>query len=61
MTRYNDAVDEGWYGDFDEQLHDARVLSYREGVDEVLTYIQSIHRYDTLLSELRWAIKEGII
>lgn len=60
MTRYND---EHWdmEGDFDDMLRDMAVISYREGVDEVLTYIQSIHRYDTLLAELRWAIKEGII
>ena len=60
MTRYND---EQWdmEGDFDDMLRDQGVLSYREGVDEVLTYIQSIHRYDTLLAELRWAIKEGIL
>lgn len=60
MTRYNDYVSDE-YGDFDEQIHDASVSGYREGVDRVLTYIESIHRHDTLLSELRWAIKEGII
>lgn len=60
MTRYND---EQWdmEGDFDDMLRDMAVISYREGVDQVLAYIESIHRYDTLLSELRWAIKEGII
>lgn len=60
MTRYND---EQWdmEGDFDDMLRDMAVMCYREGVDRVLTYIESIHRYDTLLAELRWAIKEGII
>lgn len=66
MTRYNDPVEEGWYGDFDEQMHDQLVTGYREGVDRVLTYIKSLNPqadtpYYGLLSELRWAIKEGII
>lgn len=60
MTRYND---EQWdmEGDFDDMLRDMAVLSYREGVDRVLTYIESIHAYDTLVGELGWAIKQGII
>lgn len=48
-------------GDFDDQMDYAWQGGYREGVDRVMIYIESIHRYDTLLSELRWAIKEGII
>lgn len=60
MTRYND---EQWdmEGDFDDMLRDMAVMSYREGVDRVLTYIKSTNRYDTLFGELCWAIKEGII
>lgn len=54
MTRYNDEPAAG--GEGTEEIQ-----GYREGVDRVLTYIESIHRYDTLLAELRWAIKEGII
>lgn len=60
MTRYNDYVFDN-YGDFDEQIHDASVSGYREGVERVLTYIKSTNRYDTLFGELCWAIKEGII
>lgn len=60
MTRYND---EQWdmEGDFDDMLRDMAVLSYREGVDRVLEYIVSIHRYDGLVKELHWAVREGII
>lgn len=60
MTRYND---EQWdmEGDFDDMLRDMAVLSYREAVDRVLEYIVSIHRYEGLVKELHWAIREGII
>lgn len=60
MTRYND---EQWdmEGDFDDMLRDMAVISYREGVDRVLEYIVSIHRYEGLVKELHWAIREGII
>lgn len=34
---------------------------YRDGIDAVLTYIESIHAYPKLLGELEWAIREGII
>lgn len=61
MTRYNDPVGEGWYGDFDEQMHDQLVTGYREGVDRVMIYIQSINSYRKLEDEIEWAIKEGII
>lgn len=47
-------------GDFDDQRY-CRVVSYREGVDRVLEYIESIHAYPKLMSELKWAIEEGII
>ena len=60
MTRYND---EQWdmEGDFDDMLRDMGVISYREGVDRVLKYIESIHAYPKLVAELKWAIEEGII
>lgn len=60
MTRYND---EQWdmEGDFDDMLRDMAVLSYREGVDRVLEYIVSIHRYEGLVKELHWAIREDIL
>lgn len=60
MTRYNDEQ-WGMEGDFDDMLRDMAVLSYREGVDRVLEYIVSIHRYEGLVKELHWAIREGII
>lgn len=60
MTRYND--DNGdKEGDFDDQITYERETSYREGVRRVLTYIESIHAYPKLVSELRWAIDGGII
>lgn len=54
MTRYNDEPDLGGEGT-------ENIEGYREGVDRVLTYIDSIHAYDTLVGELGWAIKQGII
>jgi hypothetical protein len=48
VTRYNQPV----LGDN---------YKYQEGVDRILEYIESIHRYDKLVAELKWAIKEGII
>lgn len=51
MTRYNqDTWANGVQGD-----------GYREGVDRVLKYIESIHAYPKLVAELKWAIEEGII
>lgn len=60
MTRYND---ESYTndGDFDDQLRYCRVVSYREGVDRVLEYVESIHAYPKLVAELKWVIKKGII
>jgi len=49
--RYNSDT---WSGELEED-------AYREGVDRVLQYVESIHRYDALITELKWAIKEGII
>lgn len=37
------------------------IEGYQEGVDRVLKYIESIHRYPKLVAELKWAIEEGII
>lgn len=54
MTRYNDNPELGGEGA-------EGIEGYVEGVDRVLEYIESIHAYDTLISELHWAIKEGII
>lgn len=54
MTRYNDEPAVG--GDETETLE-----GYQEGVDRVLEYIESIHAYPLLVSELRWAIDGGII
>lgn len=54
MTRYNDEPPM-------TPEYAAEVFGYCEGVDRVLEYIESIHAYPKLLSELRWAIKEGII
>lgn len=59
MTRYTDELTLG--DDFDDQIHDLGILRYREGVDRVLTYIESINAFPKLVSELRWSIKEGII
>ena len=60
MTRYND---DQWSleGSFDDVLQNQAVLTYREGVDRVLTYIESIHAYPKLVSELKRAIDEGVI
>lgn len=54
MTRYNDEPAAG--GEGTEELD-----GYREGVDRVVTYIESIHAYPKLITELRWAVNEGII
>lgn len=51
MTRYNEDT---WANAHTED-------GYREGVDRVLEYIESIHAYPKLMSELKWAIEEGII
>ena len=50
MTRYNDTPTE---------THE--VDGYREGVDRVREYIESINAYPNLVAELEWAIYEGII
>lgn len=54
MTRYRDEPAAG--GEGTEEIE-----GYREGVDRVLEYIVSIHRYDGLVKELHWAIREAII
>lgn len=51
MTRYNQDT---WANGVQED-------GYREGVDCVVEYIESIHAYPKLVAELRWAIEEGII
>jgi len=56
MTRYNDPVEEGWYGDFDEQMHDQLVTGYREGVDRVMTFLDAETGY-----QVRCLIEEGEI
>lgn len=61
MTRYNDPVEEGWYGDFDEQMHDQLVTGYREGVDRVLWFLNDWDDEGQLIRDIRDAIKEGII
>lgn len=48
-------------GDFDDQMHDQAIVSYRKGVDRVTEYIESIHVYPKLVAELNWAIEEGLI
>lgn len=57
MTRYNEPHG-GGEGDL---LQDMGIMSYREGVDRVLEYVESIHAYPRLVAELKWAIDEGII
>lgn len=52
MTRYLDE---------DIRTKEFEQYGYREGVDRVLTYIESINRYPALVAELKWAINEGII
>lgn len=60
--RYNsDTWDEDFEGDFDDQMQSQAVFSYREGVDRVLEYVESIHAYPKLMAELKWAIERGII
>ncbi len=51
MTRYNEDLDN----------FSGSAFGYREGVDRVLKYIESIHAYPKLVAELKWAIEEGII
>ena len=59
MTRYNDKF--STRDDFEDQMDDAEIAGYREGVDRVLEYIEAIHAYPKLVAELKWAINEGII
>lgn len=59
MTRYNDKPPHGFDPYYPDG--DGETKFYREGVDRVLTYIESTHAYPSLLSELKWAIDEGII
>lgn len=54
MTRYNDEMPMS-------PEYAAEVGGYQEGVDRVLKYVEAIHAYPKLVSELRWAIQEGII
>ena len=51
MTRYNS---DSWAREDEEN-------GYREGVDRVLEYVDSINAYPKLIAELKWAIDEGII
>lgn len=51
MTRYNDDT----WGNMTVEG------GYREGVDRVIEYIESINAYPKLVGELEWAIREGII
>lgn len=66
MTRYNSEANEPYVGMAEEHIPPEQLEGYQEGVDRVLTYIDSLNPqadtpYYSLLSELRWAIKEGII
>lgn len=61
MTRYNSEANEPYVGMKEEHIPPEQLDGYREGVDRVLEYIESIHRYHGLMRELRWAIEEGII
>lgn len=64
MTRYNDephCTDFDFDGDFDDQMHDQKIVGYQDGVARVLRYIESINAYPKLVGELKWAIEEGII
>lgn len=62
MTRYNDDIyTPDFGGDFDDQMQAQSVYAYRDGVDRVLEYVESIHAYPNLIAELKWAIDEGII
>jgi len=54
MTRYNYEPLAG--GEGTEEIE-----GYREGVDRVLEYVESIHAYPKLMAELKWAIERGII
>lgn len=55
MTRYND---EHWdmEGDFDDMLRDRAVMSYREGVDRVISLMDMETRF-----QIRSLIEEGEI
>lgn len=55
MTRYNDNKSGGW-----DHILD-REQGYKDGVDRVREYIESINAYPKLVAELKWAIDEGII
>lgn len=58
MTRYNQSADErAFVGLYDQFEGDG----YREGVNRVMGYIDSIRAYPKLTAELKWAIQEGII
>lgn len=55
MTRYNDEM---WdmEGDFEDMLRDQAVMSYREGVDAVMSYLDTESSY-----QIRCLIEEGQI
>lgn len=61
MTRYNSEANEPYVGMTEEHIPPEQLEGYQEGVDRVLEYIFSIHAYRKLVSELHWAIREGII
>ncbi len=61
MTRYNSEANEAYVGMEEEYIPPEQLDGYQEGVDRVLGYIVSIHRYEGLVKELHWAIREGII
>lgn len=61
MTRYNSEANEPYVGMSEAHIPPEQLEGYQEGVDRVLEYIVSIHRYDGLVKELHWAIREGII
>jgi hypothetical protein len=58
MTRYNESADERAFVPLYDQFEGD---GYREGVNRVLEYVESINAYPKLIAELRWAIQEGII
>lgn len=61
MTRYNSEANEPYVGVTEEHIPPEQLEGYQEGVDRVLEYIVSIHRYEGLVKELHWAIRGGII
>lgn len=61
MTRYNSEANELYVGMREEHIPPEQLDGYQEGVDRVLEYIVSTHGYPNLVSELHWAIREGII